>query len=114
MAYSSAVLLRAITLLGSRPRICSYSSRACCLCPLTFPAVAIGCINCCAEDLSVPRHEIFTFSKDTNVSCRHCCEGEFLCTLVSTQPVQVMFQSNLGYYISVPQVLVLVLKYLHE
>src|SRR6266702_8755427 len=49
----------------------------CCLCPLTFPAVAIGCIHCCAEDLSVPRHEIFTFSKDTNVSCRHCCEGCF-------------------------------------
>src|SRR5215472_10132165 len=34
----------------------------CCLCPLTIPAVAIGCIHCCAEDLSVPRHEIFTFS----------------------------------------------------
>src|SRR5215472_6306001 len=67
----------------------------CCLCPLTIPAVAIGCIHGCAEDLSVPRHEIFTSSIGTNVSRRHCCEGEFFCTLVSTEPVQVMFLSNL-------------------
>src|SRR5260370_8128629 len=28
--------------------------------PLAIPAKAIGCIHCCAEDLSVPRHERFT------------------------------------------------------
>src|SRR5579864_5807452 len=33
---------------------------SCCICPLAIPAIAIGCVHCCAEDLSVPRHERFT------------------------------------------------------
>src|SRR5215469_206140 len=52
-----------------------------CRCPLTIPAVAIGCIHCCAEDLSVPRHGNIHFLDSTDISCRHCCEEEFLCTL---------------------------------
>src|SRR5947209_866582 len=71
----SATCRRIIWELRQRPLVL-----LCCPRPLTIPAVAIGCIHCCAENLSVPRHEISTFSIGTNVSCRHCCEGEFLCT----------------------------------